>query len=108
MAHVITKAPLGGEDTGAFVDRRKMGTKRSVLTDQRGAPLAVEVTGANTHDTGRGVLVPPSSQEGGQGVGPTTRPKVPTTSVKWLERFDMWRLSCPITKLFCGHLRILL
>ena len=27
-----------------------MGTKRSVLTDQRGAPLAVEVTGANTHD----------------------------------------------------------
>ena len=48
---VITKAPLGGEDTGPSpVDRRKMGTKRSVLTDQRGAPLAVEVTGANTHD----------------------------------------------------------
>ena len=36
----ITKAPLGGEDTGPSpVDRRKMGTKRSVLTDQRGAPL---------------------------------------------------------------------
>ena len=48
---VITKAPLGGEDTGPSpVDRSKMGTKRSVLTDQRGAPLAVEVTGANTHD----------------------------------------------------------
>ena len=48
---VITKAPLGGEDTGPSpVDRRKTGTKRSVLTDQRGAPLAVEITGANTHD----------------------------------------------------------
>ena len=48
---VITKAPLGGEDTGPSpVDRSKMGTKRSVLTDQRGAPLAVEITGANTHD----------------------------------------------------------
>ena len=36
---VITKAPLGGEDTGPSpVDRSKMGTKRSVLTDQRGAP----------------------------------------------------------------------
>ena len=48
---VITKAPLGGEATGPSpVDRGKKGTKRSVLTDQRGAPLAVEVTGANTHD----------------------------------------------------------
>ena len=48
---VITKAPLGGEDTGPSpVDRSKTGTKRSVLTDRRGAPLAVEITGANTHD----------------------------------------------------------
>ena len=48
---VITKAPLGGEATGPSpVDRSKTGTKRSVLTDQRGAPLAVEITGANTHD----------------------------------------------------------
>ena len=48
---VITKAPLGGDDTGPSpVDRSKTGTKRSVLTDQRGAPLAVEITGANTHD----------------------------------------------------------
>ena len=48
---VITKAPLGGEDTGPSpVDRSKTGTKRSVLTDQRGAPLAVGITGANTHD----------------------------------------------------------
>ena len=48
---VITKAPLGGEATGPSpVDRAKKGTKRSVLTDRRGAPLAVVVTGANTPD----------------------------------------------------------
>lgn len=47
----ITKAPLGGEATGPSpVDRAKSGTKRSVLTDRRGAPLAVAVTGANTPD----------------------------------------------------------
>jgi putative transposase len=48
---VITKAPLGGEATGPSpVDRAKKGTKRRVLTDRRGAPLAVVVTGANTPD----------------------------------------------------------
>jgi putative transposase len=48
---VITKAPLGGDATGPNpVDRAKAGTKRSVLTDRRGAPLAVVVTGANTPD----------------------------------------------------------
>ena len=48
---VITKAPLGGEATGPSpVDRAKAGTKRSVLTDRRGAPLAISVTGANTPD----------------------------------------------------------
>lgn len=47
----MTKAPLGGEATGPSpVDRGKSGTKRSVLTDQRGAPLASDVTAANTHD----------------------------------------------------------
>lgn len=62
---VITKAPLGGEATGPSpVDRGKCGTKRSVLTDQRGAPLSVVVTGANTHDktvaleTLDGIIVP--------------------------------------------------
>ena len=35
---VITKASLGGEDTGTFpVDRGKKGTKRSVLTVKQGA-----------------------------------------------------------------------
>jgi len=62
---VITKAPLGGDATGPSpVDRGKLGTKRSVLSDQRGAPLSVVVTGANTHDktvaleTLDGIVVP--------------------------------------------------
>jgi putative transposase len=46
------KAPLGSEATGKSpVDRGKLGTKRHVLTDQRGAPIGFEVTGANRHDS---------------------------------------------------------
>jgi hypothetical protein len=42
---------LGGEASGPSpVDRGQSGTKRSVLTDAWGAPLAVVVSGANTHD----------------------------------------------------------
>ncbi len=33
------------------MDRGKLGTKRHVLTDQRGAPIGLEVTGANRHDS---------------------------------------------------------
>ena len=48
---VITKAPLGGAATDPSpVDRGKRGTKRSVLTDRRGAPLSIVVTAAHTHD----------------------------------------------------------
>ena len=47
----MTKSPLGGEKTGKNpTDRGKLGVKRSVLTDGRGIPLGVEVSGANTHD----------------------------------------------------------
>lgn len=47
----ITKAPLGGAGTGRSpVDRGKSGTKRSLLVDRRGAPLSVEVDGANVPD----------------------------------------------------------
>jgi putative transposase len=47
----MTKAPLGGEATGPSpVDRGKSGTKRSLLTDRRGAPISLVVTAANTHD----------------------------------------------------------
>ena len=51
MEGVITTAPLGGEATGPSpVDRAKAGTKRSVLSDGRGAPLAVVAAGANVPD----------------------------------------------------------
>lgn len=47
----MTKAPLGGEKTGPNpTDRSKRGTKRSVLVDERGVPLGLVVSGANTPD----------------------------------------------------------
>ena len=51
MDGAITKAPLGGAETGPNpTDRAKSGTKRCLLTDGRGVPLAVTVAGANRHD----------------------------------------------------------
>ncbi len=48
----MTKAPLGRDATGNNpTDRAKMGTKRSMLTDGAGIPLAVVVGGANRHDS---------------------------------------------------------
>ena len=48
---VKTKAPFGGDATGANpTDRGKRGTKRSELADGRGLPLAIAVAGANRHD----------------------------------------------------------
>jgi putative transposase len=48
----MTKAPLGRGATGNNpTDRAKMGTKRSMLTDGAGIPLAVAVEGANRHDS---------------------------------------------------------
>jgi putative transposase len=47
----MTKAPLGGEAVGPNpTDRAKSGTKRSLLTEGAGIPLAVAVDGANRHD----------------------------------------------------------
>ena len=44
-------APLGGEETGKNpTDRAKSGSKIHILVDERGAPLAVHITGANQHD----------------------------------------------------------
>jgi putative transposase len=64
----ITKAPLGGQATGPNpTDRGKKGTKRSLLTDGKGIPLAISVAGANTPDctvlidTLRAVVVEPPS-----------------------------------------------
>lgn len=51
MDGAMTKAPLGGEATGPNpTDRAKRGTKRSILTDAAGIPLALVVDGANRHD----------------------------------------------------------
>src|SRR2546421_10897846 len=48
---VLTKAPFGYAATGANpTDRGKQGTKRSMLTDGAGIPLALMVDGANRHD----------------------------------------------------------
>lgn len=44
-------APLGGSETGPNpTDRAKCGTKRHLLVDGRGAPLAVHLSGAHRHD----------------------------------------------------------
>ena len=46
------KAPCGGDAAGKSpVDRGEQGTKRSVLTDAAGIPLAVVVASANRHDS---------------------------------------------------------
>lgn len=48
----IVKAPCGGEVAGKSpVDRGKQGTKRSVLADGNGIPLAVVAAPANRHDS---------------------------------------------------------
>ena len=48
---VIVKAPKGGADTGPNpTDRAKSGTKRHVLTDAKGIPLGLVLSGANVHD----------------------------------------------------------
>ena len=47
----MVAAPLGGELTGPNpTDRAKIGSKRHILVDQRGAPLSVIISAANTHD----------------------------------------------------------
>lgn len=48
----IVKAPCGGEAAGESpVDRGKQGTKRFVLADGNGVPLAVVAEPANRHDS---------------------------------------------------------
>ncbi len=45
------KAPPGGQDAGPDPTHRgKGGTKRHILTQARGLPIALTVTGANVHD----------------------------------------------------------
>ena len=47
----LVAAPLGGDKTGKNpTDRGKLGSKRHIVTDARGAPLAVVVSAANVND----------------------------------------------------------
>lgn len=47
----MAKARFGGDEIGSNpTDRAKPGTKRSVLTEADGGPLAVVISGANVHD----------------------------------------------------------
>ncbi|GHO47462.1 hypothetical protein KSX_56250 [Ktedonospora formicarum] len=51
MDAAMNKSPFGGTATGPNpTDRGKLGTKRSVLTDGAGIPLALVIDGANRHD----------------------------------------------------------
>lgn len=49
-AHI--KAPLGREKTGKSpVDRRKLGTKRSIIVDQKGVAIGYALGAGNNHDS---------------------------------------------------------
>lgn len=53
-----TKAPLGGEKVGKNpTDRAKLGSKRHVVCDGRGAPLGLVISGANRHDKKKALAV---------------------------------------------------
>ena len=68
----LTKAPLGGAQTGKNpTDRSKSGTKRSLLVNAQGLPLGIVVSGANTPD---GKLLGPTLQ-----AVPIARPDPETT-----------------------------
>lgn len=67
-----TKCPLGGENTGPNpTDRAKTGTKRHLMTEGKGIPISLVVTGANVHDATQvetmldnlAILIPPPTQE---------------------------------------------
>jgi transposase len=48
---VLVPAPGGGEKTGPSpVDRRKPGTKHTLLVDRHGVPLGIQTAGANASD----------------------------------------------------------
>lgn len=51
MDGALTKAPLGGEETGPNpTDRGKSGVKRSLLNEGHGVPMGLAVAGANRTD----------------------------------------------------------
>ncbi len=45
-------SPPGGQETGPNPTARgKLGSKRHIIVDRRGVPLAWSITGANRHDS---------------------------------------------------------
>jgi hypothetical protein len=56
-----TVAPCGrflGPQTGRNpTDRAKLGSKRHLICDGRGIPLAIQLTGANRHDSQQGLAL---------------------------------------------------
>lgn len=48
---VLVRAMGGGEETGPSpVDRRKLGSKHTIMVDRHGVPLAIRTAGANVSD----------------------------------------------------------
>jgi transposase len=53
------RAVYGGTQTGPNpTDRAKRGSKRHLICDARGVPLAVRLTGANRNDSQEGMVSP--------------------------------------------------
>ncbi|MFZ3214167.1 MAG: IS5 family transposase [Terriglobales bacterium] len=70
------RAVFGGPQTGPNpTDRAKRGSKRHLICDGRGVPLAIHLTGANCHDSQQALLlvdaIPPLQAECGR---PRRRP----------------------------------
>jgi len=52
------RAVLGGAQTGPNpTDRAKLGSKRHLICDGRGVPLAIQLTGANRNDSQQGLAL---------------------------------------------------
>jgi hypothetical protein len=48
----VCRLPWGGQQTGKDpTNRGKLGTKRHLVVDRTGLPLAITITGANVHDS---------------------------------------------------------
>ena len=75
---VIVRAFGGGEQTGPSpVDRRKPGTKHTLLVDRHGIPLAIRTAGANVSDHRQIIpVVLDFPKVGGQPGRPKERPDV--------------------------------
>lgn len=75
---VLVRAHGGGEKTGPSpVDRRKKGTKYTLMVDKNGVPLAIRIAGANESDHTQIIplLVQQFPEVGGKAGRPKTKPE---------------------------------